>query len=255
MFFFCCCFCILSSGEEASAVAWPILVRFLCMRLLWGFLGFVFLGFFQNSSEFQWEKARWKNRTELLEWQAEILVKYGQCCSPSSEWAGGIADHTGIFWCGREAELDSAESTGLIVRLKGVEWQLAGFQPWAGDCPWEHRSTPGQGREWAEESLTETVLQIFGLGFMLIHRISKMRFFWLRGGKQDTILGLLLLAWEGLQLWESLEIQLWCVTLVLAQASGAGTLSELQTVVISLEDLCIYYQSCCSKTDSLWVGI
>lgn len=42
--------------------------------------------------------------------------------------------------------------------------------------------------------------QSFGLGVTLIHRLSKVRFFWLRGGKHDTILGLLVLRWEGLQL-------------------------------------------------------
>lgn len=35
--------------------------------------------------------------------------------------------------------------------------------------------------------------QSFGLGFTLIHRLSIVKFFWLRGGKQDAILGLLFL--------------------------------------------------------------
>lgn len=178
-----------------------------------------------HSSEFQWEKARRKKRTEHLEGQAGMFVKCGWVVLTflRLSWRNCWSYWDFLMWERSRAGFSWEQRAGVLTaRWQEVEWQLAGVQPRVRDCPLEHRSTPGWEGDEQRSPFWKLLCQSFGLGVTLIHRLSKVRFFWLRGGKHDTILGLLVLRWEGLQLWGSLEIQLWCAALLLAQVSGAG---------------------------------
>lgn len=199
------------------------------------------LGFLNkmHSSELQWEKARRNKCTEPLEWQAEIFVKCGWVVLTflTLSWGNGWSYWDFLVW-ERKAEL----------RAKGrcAHCWIAGSGVRPG---WIPASSPGmslgtQEHPWPRQGMSRRVT--FGnCGVRALDLDSHL----FTGCPKWDVSG-----------WEMANTTLfWDCWSLCSPSAGSGlrswTSSVLLTVVISLQNLCIYYQCCCSKTDWFWVGI
>lgn len=206
-------------------------------------IGLRFLGR-MHSSGFQWEKARWKKRAELLAWKAEVFLKCGWVVLTflRLSWGNCWSYWEFLVWERSRAGLSWEQRAGVIIaRSQEVEWQLAG-------CPGlslgaqEHRR-PQQGMS---RRVTSGNWDVRALG---------LDSHWFTGCPQWDFSGWevanTMLFWDCCSLCEkelSSDMQPFCWF-----RSWAS--SALLTVEISLQELCIYCQCCCSKTDSFWDGI
>lgn len=189
------------------------------------------LGFLskRHFSELQWEKARWKKRMELLGWQARIFVQCGWVVltSLTLSWENGWSHWDFLVWERSRAESKGQMCSLLDNRKWSESWLDSSLEPRT--LPRNAGASLAMAGDEQQSHFWKLWCQSFGLGFTLIHRLSKVRFFWLRGGKHDAILGLLVLVLEGLELWEPGNPTLMC-----NPSAGSGLRSWTSSALLTV---------------------